>query len=300
MTAYSFKMIAGQLQNELEEALRKAEILDIDAYGWLNAHDVDPEYAGHAMWQMHAPPADDLFPDNKPLPRRPADAEADIVQAGEDFCGMMKASRYSIGMALLWTQEAKDKPMDTSSPFWLHRIDASLKLEIASDRIRKVLICAATGESWSKYKNRQPKRRHRLYATPFEDASEWLKERNINDHRLLEPLEKLSQAGTTIFRYIEQRNEIVHDVATQWAAHQRALLQQLQGQYDDEQRHGYSPPTWNDQSWEELSSLCSVETADSRQKIQNAIYMMKSWYFKLTQASNEIFKTEYLVRMLSE
>lgn len=301
MTDHSFKSIAGLLQNELEGALKIAGIFDIDAHGWLNARDVDPEYAGHAMWQMHGPPAEDLiFFDDKPLPRRPADSERDIVQAGEDFCGMMKASRYSIGMALLWSQEAKDKPMDTGSQFWFHHIDAFLKLEIASDRIRKFLVCAVTGEGWSKYKDKRPTKHHRLYATPFEDAPKWLAERDINDSRLLEPLDKISHAGTTIFGYIEQRNKIVHEVATQWAVHQRDLMQQLRDQYDDEQRDGYSPHLWSDQSWEELSSHCRVETEDSIRKIEDAIYMMRSWYSKLIDLSNDVFVIEYWSRKLQE
>ena len=181
-----FQTTADALRGQVDKALKDAEIYNIDVYGWLNADDIDPEYVGHAMWQMHGPPDDDLiFFEDRPLPRRPADTEMDIVHAGEDFCGMMQASRYSIGLALVWAQDARSKPFDnTGSLFWLHHIDALLKLEIASDRLRKVLIVAATDKPYETYK-KEANKRERKYAAPFEDAKKWLEKRNLTDKRLL-------------------------------------------------------------------------------------------------------------------
>jgi hypothetical protein len=44
------------LKREVQTALNDASIYDIRSYGWLNEHDADPEFIGHAMWQIDQPP----------------------------------------------------------------------------------------------------------------------------------------------------------------------------------------------------------------------------------------------------
>jgi hypothetical protein len=74
--------------------------------------------------------------------RRPKDIEKEILTSGEDFCGLMEASRLSIGLVLIWKGRAQENPINESTFFWLHHTDAFLKLAIASDRIRDLRIIA--------------------------------------------------------------------------------------------------------------------------------------------------------------
>lgn len=43
------------LKREVQTALKDASIHDINSYGWLNEYDADPEFVGHAMWQIEQP-----------------------------------------------------------------------------------------------------------------------------------------------------------------------------------------------------------------------------------------------------
>ena len=69
------------LKSAVEAKLKNAELYDIASYGWLNENDPDPEYIGHAMWQIDAPAIDDqaLFED-RPVQRRPKEIEKEIQE----------------------------------------------------------------------------------------------------------------------------------------------------------------------------------------------------------------------------
>jgi len=124
------------LKREVQAALNEASIYDIGSYGWLNEYDADPEFVGHAMWQIDQPLAHqiELFGEG-PVRKRPKDIEKEILTSGEDFCGLMETSRLSIGLALIWKHTARENPLNENNFFWLHHTDAFLKLAIASDRI---------------------------------------------------------------------------------------------------------------------------------------------------------------------
>jgi hypothetical protein len=48
------------LKREVQAALKDAAIYEIGSYGWLNEDEPDPEFIGHAMWQVDAPPLDEF------------------------------------------------------------------------------------------------------------------------------------------------------------------------------------------------------------------------------------------------
>jgi hypothetical protein len=135
------------LQRDVQEALNEASIYAIGSYGWVSENDPDPEFIGHSMWQLDQPPLDQsaLFGEG-PVGRRPKDIEKEILICGEDFCGLMEMSRLSIGLSLVWKSQAQQNPINESNFFWLHHTDSFLKLAMASDRLRDLLIIACAAQ----------------------------------------------------------------------------------------------------------------------------------------------------------
>jgi len=43
----------GASRDEIEVLLNEARIWDFETFGWLNADDIDPNFAGHARRQMN-------------------------------------------------------------------------------------------------------------------------------------------------------------------------------------------------------------------------------------------------------
>lgn len=168
---------AGELESfesAVNAALLSAGIYDIGSYGWLNENDADPDLIGHAMWQTDQPLAralDDTF-DERPVRERPSPRDRQILVAGEDFCGTMRLVRLSIGLALVRRKHRTGDLFSNQPYFDLHQTDAILKLAIASDRLRDVLIVACTGGPVSAYE--QSEKVARWYVTPFEQAEQLL------------------------------------------------------------------------------------------------------------------------------
>jgi hypothetical protein len=277
------------LKREVQAALKDASIYDISSYGWLNEYEADPEFIGHAMWQIDQPPIEQsaLFGEG-PVRRRPKDIEREILTSGEDFCGVMEASRLSIGLALIWKGPAQENPINESTFFWLHHTDAFLKLAIASDRIRDLLIIACTGTPPKPYKKKV-----KLYATPFENAAELLAKRGINDQHLIEPIRSLPSLAHQVVQYRRRRNAIVHDVATRMAQFIGETVSHLQQRYDREQENRSRSAT--------PQKPHGLSRAKKRRKeieieIDRAADELRQWYTLLIQASNAVFQVEYWTR----
>lgn len=291
MTEKATPSFLDALKREVQAALKEAAINDIGSYGWLSAHDADPEFIGHAMWQIDQPLIDQnaLFGEG-PVRRRPKDMEKEILTSGEDFCGLMEASRLSIGLALIWKHQAQNNPVNESTFFWLHHTDAFLKLAIASERLRDLLIIACTGTSPKFYK---PKKKKERYIAPFEEAPELLSKRRVGNQRLVEPLRELPSFAEELFKYIDRRNVIVHEVATRMAQFVGDTVSGLQQRYDQEQRN---------QSRQELRKKGKgVSRAKRRRReieleIDHATDELRDWYTLLIQASNAVFQVEYWTR----
>jgi hypothetical protein len=260
-------------------------VYDVSSYGWLNENDADPEFIGHAMWQIDQPSIDlkALFREIL-ISRRPEDIEKEILTVGEDFCGLMQAARLSIGLALLWQTQAHKDPWNESSFFWLHHTDAFLKLAIASDRLRDLLVIACTGATRKSYQGKgKPSRNHR-YVTPYRDACELLTLCGLNDDRLVEPLAALPGLGEKLFTYIDRRHEIVHEVATHMAKDVRDNVSKLQQQYHQEREHGFSPHS--DADWFPVVNVAPAHDGEYCRQIGHAIHELRDWYILLIRASN--------------
>lgn len=233
------RFLPPAIEKEVQSALRNAHIYDIDSYGWLNEDDPDPDFIGYAMWDMDQPSIDpDALIGEKPVHRQPTEIEKFILTAGTDFTGLMQASCLSIGLALVWHHQAQHDPFGDSPFYWLHYTDSFLKLAIASDRLRDLLVVACTGNLPLFYKSQA--KRNRRFVTPFNEAKALLAARGLQDTRLTEPVASLPLFGAKFFEFIDRRNTIVHDIATRMAKLMRDSMSKIQERFDREQVNGFA------------------------------------------------------------
>lgn len=293
MTEQKDAFIHDALKREVQIALKEADINEVGSYGWLNESEADPEFIGHAMWQVDAPPLDqsELFGEG-PVQRRPKDIEKEILTSGEDFEGLMAASRLSIGLALIWKSQAQENPINESAFFWLHHTDAFLKLAIASDRLRDLLVIACTGVPPKRYKKGREDP-PLTYVTPFDNAGILIAKRGIADQHLIRPVGALPDVARKLAQFRVQRNAIVHDVATRMAEFVGNTVIVLQERYDQQQTEGPQPKVTNGA---ERFKRGKERRAEIELEINHAMEEIKEWYTLLIQASNYVFQVEYWTR----
>ena len=282
------------LQRDVQEALNEASIYEIGSYGWVSENDPDPEYIGHAMWQIDQPPIDQsaLFGEG-PVRRRPKDVEKEILICGEDFCGLMEMSRLSIGLALVWKCQAQQNPINESNLFWLHHTDSFLKLAMASDRLRDLLVIACTGKAAKRYGKYQKGKPQPTYVTPFKDAGVLISKRGIHEQHLVKPLRELPVVAPELAKFRNRRNEIVHDVATRMAKFIGETATVLQKRFDQEQKKSFQPKRRNGS---ELLLRSKTRRVEIELEIECATEELKKWYTLLIEASNHVFQVEYWTR----
>lgn len=289
--------LPAALEREVNSVLDDARVYDITSYGWLNQNDPDPNFIGHAMWQTDGPSIDhDALFGEQPVCRRPSEIEKVILTAGDDFTGLMQASRLSIGLALVWHYQARRDPFGDSPFYWLHHTDSFLKLAIASDRLRDLLIVACTGNLPGFYRSQA--RQNRLFVTPFNEAKALLAAHGLQDSRLAKPIASLPAFAAKIFDFIDRRNKIVHDVATRIAKLMRDSLSELQERFDHERVHGFAP---NPRIEDAAASAAAQEARDRelRAEIDGSLQEIVAWYQLLIRASNAVFEAEYWSRRLA-
>jgi hypothetical protein len=132
---------------EMRDRLWELGVYNVDAYGWKNADEVDPDYVGYAMWTLDAPYEHaSVERQGGHAPERRASAEQQrLIELGEDLHGVMKSARHEIGLALAYRNQAAEH-LSWESHFECHVICALMLLKIATDRARDFVIIAALGE----------------------------------------------------------------------------------------------------------------------------------------------------------
>ena len=280
------------LEAAANAALIAAGVYDIGNYGWLNENDADPEFIGHAMWQIDQPLAralDDPF-DERPVRAPPSPRDKQILVAGEDFCGTMRLARLSIGLAVLWRTHRAGNLLNDQPYFDLHQTDAILKLAIASDRLRDVLIVACTGNTVDNYQRSE--KRNRRYVTPFDQIVQLLASKGIANPNAADAIAALAPLAHRIFAYIEQRNRIVHEIATRMGHITREQTEALEKRYH--RGKGTVPKTFRPmpeiRDYEDAVAAYAAE-------LDQAIATIVDWYKLLVSASNFAFQIEYWSRV---
>jgi hypothetical protein len=285
------------LERRVESTLIATSLFDIGSFGWLNAEDPDPSLIGHAMWQSREGDLDfNAIMGEAPVRRRPDEIDRDIHVAGEDFCGLMQASRWSIGLALVWKGRDDGNPYNENPFFWVHHTDAFLKLSIASNRLRELLILACFGEPVTSY-HEACKRKHQR-PNPYSDAAPLLASRGLDDGRVDEALAALPSLGNQLSAFVRRRNAIVHEVATRIASFTKADLSELQKRYDQEQTEGFSPRPAFSPAPNNWLAAAQAREAELHAEVDRAAGELREWYLLLVQASNCVFQVEYWTRVL--
>jgi hypothetical protein len=172
----------------------------------------------------------------------------------------------------------------------LHQTDAILKLAIASDRLRDVLIVACTGDTVDRYQ--YAAKANRRYVTPFEDAAKLLAARGVSVVEVTGPIAALPPLAHKIFANIDTRNRIVHEIATRAGRLTRQQAEALEQRYDIESRPG---PI----AFEPMRKNCDVDDAASTYaaELDQAVKTPIDWYALLVSASNLVFQIEYWSRI---
>lgn len=171
----SLQDVLQQLADDRERLLHDAGLFELTSYGWLNEDSVDPDYAGHAIWQADPPCEPDyqaLFVGGLPN-QEPTDLQIQLVLSGEDFSASMVMVRYSAGMALCAKHAFDD--YEISDEYWLHIATSFLWLGIASDRIRDYFSLAFFGVTGDKF----PFEKSDSWAAPFKKTTAGNKEGGI-------------------------------------------------------------------------------------------------------------------------
>jgi hypothetical protein len=288
-----------RLEALVVDVLNAAALYDIGSYGWLNENDADPELIGHAMWQVDQPLSRTLMDPfgEQPVHERPSERDKQVLVAGEDFCGMMRLARLSIGMALLWREHRPGRVFDDGSYFWLQHTDAVLKLAIASDRLRDVLIVACTGDTVAKYKESAKKRR--WYATPFKEVRELLEARGAVKAGADEAIAELPHLAVQIYSNIERRNETVHEIATRMGHIRREQVDALQARYEREQKRKAARPPGALFEFQPMPEIRDLREAEKEHyaELDAAVKAIADWYKLLVKASSYVFEIEYWSRV---
>ena len=291
------RFLPAAIEKEVRSALTNAHIYDIDSYGWLNEDDPDPDFIGYAMWDMDQPSIDhDSLIGEESVHRQPTEIEKFILTAGTDFTGLMQVSCLSIGLALVWHHQALHDPFGDSPFYWLHYTDSFLKLAIASDRLRDLLVVACTGTLPVCYKSQA--KRNRRFVTPFNEAKGLLATRGLQDTRLTEPVASLPLFGAKIFEFIDRRNTIVHEIATRMAKLMRDSMSKLQERFDREQVKGFaaSPSPGDTAAWASAQEACDREL---RAEVEGSLQEIVTWYQLLIRAGSSVFELEHWSRNLT-
>ena len=275
---HDLKSQLESVRDEATELLNFHEIYDILSYGWEDADTPDPEYFGHAMWQMSPPFTPDwsvLFGGTSAT-YEPTKRDEILVLNGEDFAGTMIFARRSLGMALLYSTVAEnDDGIGENVEFWHEYATTMQWLNIASDRIRDYFVMARFGKKTAEaffkaYKERNPDS-STSFATPFEEAL------NGAPDDSLDVLRRLHDIAVALQSHRTDRNAIVHKVATRTAQQSLWILR------DQRQRAA------SRQSSRQNASPQDVSTPPAEATVP-AIQQLKRWYLELVQMSSFVFE----------
>jgi hypothetical protein len=273
---------------EAERLLQEAEIRKLSSFGWLNAYDPDPEYIGHAKWQVE-PPIDNPMIFHARATYRPKQPDPPewlktIAVAGADFEGLMEAARMSIGLLLMAVDAASGKELFFDDLlFDIHRMSALIYLATASERLRELFIAAAFRLPQKEYNEAKGKVRgepRHYFSSPLIEAAD-----KFAGYQCLTKLIALAPA---IVDMRKDRNVLVHEIATRIAYRER----EAQAAQSD------LPPIA--EGFERLQAIRAKPRERVAREHATVIDVLSGRYTLLVLTSNEIFDFENQVRRVPD
>jgi hypothetical protein len=262
------------LRNQAVERLERRSVFDIDAYGWLNADDVDPDLVGYAMWTL-TPPYDhdfEAWQNNTPPGRSPTDREQRLMELGHDFFGLMKTARHFIGFALL-VQPTVETYRVEPDDFDFNEFAALVALTSAFDRLRDFMIIAIL------HAKTEDK-------TQFAQAVELLRTAGLTDEA-----NRLTTKHTAIRRVRQARNTAAHGLGTEPARAQRRLIDMDR---DAVKRQGWQ--TSGDSTYEGVMGAAAKAEEEARAAVESRVQLLCDCYTGLVKWGDACFRAEYAWR----
>lgn len=296
----STQKLAKYLDQEIEARLVERQIYDIGHYGWLDGDTYDPEFLGHAMWQIRSPLLNDhlnLGFRDIPVTHNPTKEEEALVVTGRDFEGQVRLARMSLGLAL-WQQElAQEAVFDDNDYFWLHYASAMVMLSAASDRIREFFVMAFFRQEINAYENTKAEKKWKddpksWYVTPFIHARD-LDATGSRDQLIKQLLQELVSLAEDVFRNKEDRNGVVHEISTVIGKREREVTHRLRQRFDEQQ--GYNPTPQTSEIGDPAETFREVQNVH-RAELRKAADQIISWYMTLIRASSLVFEVENRTR----
>ena len=280
------------LDEEANNLLLSQDVYDIDTYGWQSEDTEDPKLIGHAMWQIN-PPVEtewEYLSGSGPVRHRPTEKEKLLTVAGNDFEGLMRASRLSIGLCLLHKTIAMQKPLDDNHYFWLHHTDSILQLNMASDRVREYFVVAFFDETSETYKKNG--RKNGWFVTPFIEARDYCQKHLVNQN-VVTSVAQLPGIAERVYKFRDSRNGIVHDISTKLAKMHKDFIEDQQRAFDSKHlsNTAKSIPDYDLmlKKQEEIRKEHEQELLQSSQAIID-------WYKALVKFSSHVFEAEHWLR----
>jgi hypothetical protein len=259
-----------ELDGEIEQALLAERVYAIDAYGWVNHDEADPDYLGHTLWQTDPPFQADFetLLGGGTVKYEPTLRDEVLTRNGEDFEAVMTAARQVMGMAIVRARSAQHPSVGGPEGFWQDYSVCTMLLSIASDRLRDFLVMTMEN---TEYDSRRSEK----------DQDGLIK-------RAFKRVPGLAALATQSQQFKKRRNDIVHRIATQTARRSVSTL--------ETQRHharsGLPVEIW-EPTFEEFQAARLVSSEPS---VEVQVRQLKDWYRCLIEASNLVFRAENALR----
>jgi hypothetical protein len=261
------------LRNTTEELLRGRGVFDVDAFGWLNENDVDPEFVGYAMWAL-SPPYDhdfDGWQNNTPPARAPTKAEQQLMELGHDFFGLIKTARYFIGHALLHQPAVLPFRIEPTD-FDFNEFAALVALTAAADRLSDFIIVTTLGRKTNEQGERNK-------------ACDKLRLSALGSEA-----DALQEGFKTIGKAREARQKVVHGLATQPAHVQKRLIAADREAFEKQRWHAAGN---REAPHEDVIREGERFEAKERADVEARAKLLCDCYVKLVKMGELSFRTEH-------
>ena len=202
----------------------------------------------------------------------------------------MRLSRVSLGLSLWHQQFAELETFEDNDHFWLHYLSTMVMLNAASDRLREFFVMAFFRMNTNDYNNKKGRcsgNKFNWYQTPFIEA------KNSGNSSTEVQLDELASLAEIIYHHRDNRNTIVHEIATKVGERERVLTRSQRDLFDQQQISGFVPKS---PSFEESKGLFAQAQDSHNAKIRKSIDDIVSWYKVLIKASSYVFEVEKRIR----
>ena len=265
------------LRKKIEKLLHSRDVFDVDAFGWLNEYDVDPEFVGYAMWALSPPYDHHLMRSSDEAPSRAAtEAQQRLMELGHDFFGLMKTARHFIGYALLHQPAVRPLRVHPTE-FDFNEFAALTALTAVADRLRDFIIVTALeikpksgNQAWEQFNKACDKLRASSFAAEADDLQKRFKA--IHDEAR------------------KARNKAVHELATQPARVERDLISRDREAFEKQRWH--RPGEDLEMPYEEMIREFKQQDERDLAEVEARAKLLCDCHVKLVKLGELCFRTE--------